>query len=71
MTAYDIYKYLDAAIEFYLNSIAVKEEPTDEERKQYEYIKYWRPSQPDVEVENILKSLVFSNKGKQENEPEK
>jgi hypothetical protein len=69
LTAYDLYCYLDAAIEFYLDSIAIKEDPTDEERTRYEYIKYWRPSKPDVEVENILKSLAFTNK--EENGTEK
>ena len=68
LTAYDLYQYLDSAIEFYLDSIAIKEDPTKEERQQYEYIKFWRPSKPDVEVENILKSLVLSNKGEQINE---
>ena len=66
MTAYEIYQYLNSAIEYFLNSIAIKEDPTDEERKQYEYIKYWRPSQPDNEVKKILESLVLSNKGNNE-----
>ena len=66
LTAYDLYRYLDSAIEFYMDSIALQEDPTDEQRKQYEYIKYWRPSVPDIEVEKILKSLVLGNKDKDE-----
>ena len=68
MTAYDLYSYLNAAIEFYLDSIAIKEDPTDEERTQYEYLDYWKPSQPDIKVEKILKSIVLVNKGEQKNE---
>lgn len=66
MTAYDLYSYLNAAIDFYMDSIAIKEEPTEQERKQYECIKYWRPSQPDSEVKSILESLVLTE-GKQKN----
>lgn len=66
LTAYDLYRYLDSAIEYYMDSIAIQEDPTDEQRKQYEYIKYWRPSVPDTEVEKILKSLVLNNKDKNE-----
>lgn len=66
LTAYDLYRYLDNAIEYYMDSIAIQEDPTDEQRKQYEYIKYWRPSVPDTEVEKILKSLVLNNKDKNE-----
>lgn len=66
LTAYDLYRYLDSAIEYYMDSIAIQEDPTDEQRKQYEYIKYWRPSIPDAEVEKILKSLVLNNKDKDE-----
>jgi len=66
LTAYDLYRYLDSAIEYYMDSIAIQEDPTDEQRKQYEYIKYWRPSVPDNEVKKILKSLVLNNKEKNE-----
>ena len=66
LTAYDLYRYLDSAIEYYMDSIAIQEDPTDEQRKQYEYIKYWRPSEPDAEVKKILKSLVLNNKDKNE-----
>lgn len=59
MTAYDVYNYLDALIEYYLDCIAIKEDPTEKEREQYEYLNYWRPSKPDAEVEKILKSIVF------------
>ena len=64
ITAYDLYRYLD----FYMDSIAIKEDPTELERKQYELIKFWRPSTPDVDVKNILKSLVLSNKETDESE---
>lgn len=66
MTAYDLYHYLDTVIECYLDCIAIKEDPTEKERKEYEYIKYWRPSKPDVEVEKILKSIVFETAPKGE-----
>jgi hypothetical protein len=67
-TAYDLYRYLDAAIEYFLDSIAIKEDPTKEEREQYENMKFWRPSTPDDNIKEILESLVLSNKEKQENE---
>ena len=66
LTAYNLYCYLESALDFYMDSIAIKEDPTDEERKQYEYIKYWRPSQPDKEVKKILESLVLNDKGNNE-----
>jgi hypothetical protein len=66
MTAYDLYRYFEAALDFYMDSIAVKEDPTEKERKQYEYIKYWRPSSPDEEVKKILESIVFTDKEKDE-----
>ena len=68
ITAYDLYRYLDSALDFYMDSIAIKEDPTELERKQYELIKFWRPSTPDVDVKNILKSLVLSNKETDESE---
>jgi len=68
ITAYDLYRYLDSALDFYMDSIAIKEDPTELERKQYELIKFWRPSRPDVDVKNILKSLVLSNKETDESE---
>ena len=49
MTAYDLYYFLNNAIESYIDYILLKEDPTDEERKNYERIKYWRPSEPDDE----------------------
>lgn len=67
MTAYDLYRYFEAALDYYMDSIAIKEDPTDKERKQYENIKYWRPSAPDDEVKEILESIVFASN--QENEP--
>lgn len=66
MTAYDLYRYFEAALDFYMDSIAIKEDPTEKERKQYDYIKYWRPSAPDDEVKEILNSIVFTSK--QDNE---
>lgn len=66
MTAYDLYRYLDTVIECYLDCIAIKEDPTNKERGDYELLDYWRPSKPDTEVEKILKSIVFETapKGK-------
>lgn len=71
LTAYDLYRYLDVAIDFYMDAIAIKEEPTEEERKKYEYIKYWRPSTPDTEVKDILNSLVFSDKDNKQKDESK
>lgn len=68
MTAYDLYRYLDSALDFYMDSIAIKEDPSELERKQYELIKFWRPSRPDVDIKNILESLVLSNKETDESE---
>lgn len=60
MTAYDLYCYLDAAINLHQDAILLREDPTEQERKDYEMLKFWRPSVPDVDVENILKSIVLS-----------
>ena len=68
ITAYDLYRYLDSALDFYMDSIAIKEDPTELERKQYELIKFWRPSRPDVDVKKILENLVLSNKETDESE---
>lgn len=70
ITAYDLYRYLNAALDFYMDSIAIKEDPSESERKQYELIKFWRPSEPDIDVKNILKSLVLNN-NKETDESEK
>ena len=68
LTAYDIYRYLESALDYYMDSIAIQEDPTEEERKDYECIKYWRPSIPDQKVKEILSSIVFNGKN---NESEK
>lgn len=70
LTAYDLYSYLNTAVEFYLDCIAIKEDPTESERKNYEYLKDWSPSKPDKKVKEILESLVLSN-NKEVNEKEK
>ena len=66
MTAYDLYRYLNAALDVYTDSILIKEDPTETERKNYEYIKYWRPSEPDELVKNILTSIVLPTGEKSE-----
>ena len=66
MNCFDVYKILDNALESYLDSIALLEDPTDNQRKEYELIKFWKPSSPDDKVEEILKSLVFSERNEQE-----
>ena len=68
LTAYDLYCYLNAALDVYMDSIALQEDPTEEERKHYDYIKFWRPSTPDEEVKKILESLVFTNKDDNESQ---
>ena len=59
MTAYSLYCVFNQVLDSYMDSILLKEDPTEEERKKYEYLKYWRPSTPDDEVEKILKSISF------------
>ena len=66
MTAYNLYCVLNQVLDAYTDSILLKEDPTETERKNYDYIKYWRPSKPDVEVEKILKSIVFETAPKGE-----
>lgn len=66
ITAYDLYRYLDIALEYYMDSIAIKEDPSDSERKEYELIKFWRPSMPDIDVKKILESIVLNRKEKDE-----
>lgn len=57
MTAYNIYQCLNIMLDNYMDSILLKEDLTELERKNYEYIKYWRPSEPDEKVINILKNI--------------
>lgn len=57
MTAYNIYQCLNIMLDNYMDSILLKEDPTELERKDYEYIKYWRPSEPDDKVISILKNI--------------
>lgn len=57
MTAYNIYQCLNVMLDNYMDSILLKEDPTESERKDYEYIKYWRPSEPDDKVISILKNI--------------
>lgn len=68
MTIYDLYCYLDAALNVYMDSILIKEDPTEEERKEYEYLKYWKPSEPDEKVINILKSVQLTSGDKNKSE---
>jgi len=57
MTAYNIYQCLNIMLDNYMDSILLKEDPTELEKKDYEYIKYWRPSEPDDKVISILKNI--------------
>lgn len=59
MTAYNLYHILNEVLDAYMDSILLKEDPTEAERKNYEYIKYWRPSEPDPFVKDILNSISF------------
>lgn len=68
MTAYDLYRYLNAVLDVYSDSILIKEDPTEIERKNYEYIKYWRPSEPDILVKEILESIKLPTGEKSEQE---
>ena len=64
MTAYDLYCILNQVLDAYTDSILLKEDPTETERKNYDYIKYWRPSVPDTSVKDILTSISFEVKAK-------
>lgn len=66
MTAYDLYRYFNAVLDIYMDSILIKEDPTELERKNYEYIKYWRPSEPDSSVKDILSSIQLPTGEKSE-----
>jgi len=59
MTAYDLYCALNQVLDIYSDSILLKEDPSEAERKNYEYVKYWRPSVPDSSVKDILTSISF------------
>ena len=49
ISAYNLYYTFDAAIEYFLDSIAVKEDPTELERKEYEI---------QLNIDNELKGLI-------------
>lgn len=57
MTAYNIYQCLNIMLDNYMDSILLKEDPTEQERKDYDIIKFWRPSEPDDKVISILKNI--------------
>ena len=63
MTAYELYCCLNTELDNYMDSILLKEDPTELERKNYEYIKYWRPSEPDEKVIDILKNIDSAANG--------
>lgn len=60
MNCFDVYRILEASLETYLDSIAIIEDPTDEERKNYEDLNDWMPAKPDENLVKILKSLNFT-----------
>lgn len=68
MNCFDVYRVLEAGLENYLDSIAMIEEPTDEERKNYEDLNDWMPVKPDENLVRILKSITFAT---EHNEQEK
>ena len=59
MTAYDLYCYLDAAIDLHQDAILLQEDPDEKQRNDYDLLKFWRPSKPDMDVKNILQSIVI------------
>lgn len=60
MTAYDLYHYLNIILDGYMDSILIKEDPTELDKKNYEYIKNWKPKEPDYLVKDILTSIQLS-----------
>jgi len=67
MNCFDIYRFLSAAINSYMDSILIKEDPTDNEKKQYEELKYWlSAAEPNDKVVDILKSLEINTKREEE-----
>lgn len=60
MNCFDVYRILSGAINSYMDAILIKEDPTEIERKNYEYLKYWRPSEPDEHIKDILTSIEFT-----------
>lgn len=59
MTAYDLYRYLNAALDLHQDAILLLEDPTESQRKEYDILKFWRPSTPDTDVKKILESIVI------------
>lgn len=65
MNCYDVYRILDGALEAFLDSIALMEDPTEKDRKEYEMVNFWKPTKPDEKLEKLLKSLEFSEPDEQ------
>lgn len=64
MNCLDIYNILFNAVNAYMDSILIKEDPSDFEKKEYDQLKYWtKDIQPNEEVKKILTSLTFKESG--------
>ena len=60
MSCLDVYNILFNAVNAYMDSILIKEDPTGFEKNEYEQLKYWiKDIQPNEEVRKILASLTF------------
>ena len=60
MNCFDVYRILFGAVNSYMDSILLKEDPTDFEKKEYEELKYWiEDAEPNEEVKKIFTTLSF------------
>lgn len=66
MTAYDLYRGLNFLLDAYMDSILIKEDPSESEKKNYEYIKNWQPKEPDYLIKDILTSIQVPSGEKSE-----
>lgn len=58
MTAYDQYKAMLDTVYKYMDCIAVKENPTEEEKMDYHMLKCWVwDTNPSTMVQDILKKI--------------
>ena len=69
MNCFDVYRVLYHAIDSYMESILLKEDPTDNERKEYEDLKFYlRSIEPNDRIEKVMKTLYFQSNTEVEEE---
>jgi hypothetical protein len=49
-----------------MDSILIKEDPNEVEKKNYEYVKNWLPKEPDYLMKDILTSIKVPTGEKRE-----